>query len=100
MSSQDCLAAESSTMEDLPGFGICLRLDEQDKSDGPGLGEKCCLYCLLMEESVWVLGFYCFQRLLTKGSSRRTCSNAEDLMAEIGKEDELGPSMLDWSLCH
>lgn len=33
-SGQDWLAAECSPMEDLQEFGICLRANEQDKTDG------------------------------------------------------------------
>lgn len=49
---------------------------------------------------VWVWGFCCFQKLLTKVFSRRICSFAGELVAEVGGEEELGLSVQDWSLCH
>lgn len=102
MSGQDCRAAEcvvpwnmcrnlASTLEWMSRRRLMARF---------GAEKKCCLCCLLVEEPVWVWGFCCFQKLLTKGSSRRICSHAGELMAEVGGEEELGPSMQDWSLCH
>ena len=68
MSGQDCLAAECSAMEDLQELGVCLRVNEQDKTDGQVWGRKEVLSLLFTVGGTCVgLGLLLLPKTFNKG---------------------------------
>lgn len=98
MSGQDWLAAECSVVEDLQEFGICFRANEKNQTDGQVRGREVLPLLFTDGDLCGVSAFIASKKLLTKESCRRTCSDAGELVTEVGGEKDLGLSMQDWSL--
>lgn len=62
-----------------------------------GAEEKCCLYCLLMEEPALISSFCCFQKLLLKENPPGEFATVQ---RDWGQRERAGVGLVHARLCH